>query len=670
MNDCTKRAERWASWAILLLTLAISPAAALAAGDSRATAAVLVEAPDESDTALAQQIESLLTTTLEDRGIRRIYFGREDVSAREDEILKGINEAFSRVTAGMRSKPFDEGNEILNRTFFRAKQILGRIDPILLARLYKAFAAAQITLGKKGLGEDYVAASLNLDSEQSPRSFHYFSAMRWIVDAAHKRVDGPRVDVVIDAAPPEARILVDGKDMGRPPVEVKLGGGPHLVQVRADGYHPQGWLKDTTAGTRWSIKLRPLPAWGRYTTLRRNSAAGLRLDEAARRAVAAGDEAPAPVCPSDALAALGRLVVAEHILLASVESLGDRIAVRGCHSVGGTVTTFSLLLKRDASLLGHIREAVEDALARGRAATAAAAKAMPADRIQKGAQDPMLARLAAARRAVEKKLVGIAGRERGLRALGLADGNARFRVVRGPLEGILVDLDEATLVYPTDKVQCGRLVRGAEDRLRRMRDMLLSVAAWDPTPKAKTRDEAAVRTDHATAQQEVDAARARWKTARRKVMDRALKKRLDRKLNALRKELKGLSRELKRADDVRPLAGQTLQLVVDAKGFIRAVDAALEPPPPPPPPPLVPEVEPEPEPAVADPSRDQARRAQEATVDPVPEPAVEPMVEPEPEPEIGAEAPPTEKPEPKPVVVVPEVEPEPEPELDPNDTLF
>ena len=646
MSDFT---QRWAWWPIILLTVILPPIAAQAEGDSRATAAVVVEAPEGSDAALAHQIESLLTATLEDRGIDRIHFGREDVSAREDEIRKGINEAFNRVTAGMRSKPFDEGNEILNRAFFQAKQILGRIDPALLARLYKAFAAAQITLGKKELGEDYVAACLNLDREQSPRSFHYFSAMRWVVDVAHKRVDGPKIDVTIDAVPPEARILVDGKDLGPPPVKIKLGGGPHLVQVRADGYHPQGWLKDSTTGTRWNIKLRPLPAWSRYTTLRRNSVAGLRLDEAARRAVAAGGEPPAPVCPTAALAALGRLVVAEHILLASVESLGDRIAVRGCHGVGGTVTSFSLLLQRDASLLGHIREAIEDALARGRTAAAAAARPPSADRIRKGAQDPMLARLAATRRAVEKQLAGIAGRERGYSAIGLAAGNARFLVVRGPLEGLLVDLDEAARVYPTDKVQCGRLVRGAEDRLRRMRDMLLSVDTWDPTPKAQARDEAAVRTDHATAQQDVDSARGRWKAARRKVKDRALKKRLDRKLNALRKELKGLSRELQRADDVRPLAGKTLQLVVDAKGFLRAVDAALEPPPPPP---LVPEVEPEPEPAVSDPSRepepesavsDPSREPVEdlsklversrATVDPVPEPVFEPMVEPEPEPE-------------------------------------
>ena len=646
MSDFT---QRWAWWPIILLTVILFPIAAQAGGDSGATAAVVVEAPEGSDAALAHQIESLLTATLEDRGINRIHFGREDASVREDEIRKGINEAFNRVTAGMRSKPFDEGNEILNQAFFQAKQILGRIDPALLVRLYKAFAAAQITLGKNGLGEDYVAASLNLDREQSPRSFHYFSAMRWVVDAAFKRVDGPKTDVFIDAAPPEARILVDGKDLGSPPVEIKLGGGPHLVQVRADGYYPQGWLKDSSAGTRWNIKLRPLPAWSRYTTLRRNSVAGLRLDEAARRAVAAGGEAPAPVCPTDALAALGRLVAAEHILLASVESLGDRIAVRGCHRVGRTVTPFSLLLKRDASLLGHIREAIEDALARGRAATAAAAKPSPADRIRKGAQDPMLARLDATRRAVDKKLAEIASRERGYSAIGLADRNARFRVVRGPLEGLLVELDEAARVYPTDKVQCGRLVRGAEDRLRRMRDMLLSVATWDPTPKAKARDEAAVRADHATAQQAIDAARGKWKTTRRKVKDRALKKHLDRKLNALRKELKGLSGELKRADDIRPLAGKTLQLVVDAKGFLRAVDAALEPPPPPPPLPLVPEVEPEPEPIGAG--------------KPLPQVAPESVVVPEVEPEIGAEAPPTE-------LVEPDVEPDVEPEPESNDTLF
>jgi hypothetical protein len=198
----------------LLLALTLGPAAAK---EPATTAAVVVEAPAQGDAALARQIENLLTTTLDGQGIRRVRFGREDVSARETEIRKQIDDAFARVTAGMRSKPFDEGNEILNAAFFQAKQILGRIDPGLMARLYKAFAAAQVTLGRKDLGEDYVIASLNLDPEQSPRSFHYFSDMRWVVEAAHKRFKGKRHAVTLAAKPSSARIIVDGKDLGPGP---------------------------------------------------------------------------------------------------------------------------------------------------------------------------------------------------------------------------------------------------------------------------------------------------------------------------------------------------------------------------------------------------------------------------------------------------------------------
>ncbi len=683
----------------LLLALTLGPAAAK---EPATTAAVVVEAPAQGDAALARQIENLLTTTLDGQGIRRVRFGREDVSARETEIRKQIDDAFARVTAGMRSKPFDEGNEILNAAFFQAKQILGRIDPGLMARLYKAFAAAQVTLGRKDLGEDYVIASLNLDPEQSPRSFHYFSDMRWVVEAAHKRFKGKRHAVTLAAKPSSARIIVDGKDLGPGPVEIALASGPHLVQIQADGFHPQGWLKETDAEARWSFDLRPLPAWERYTSLRRKGASLLQLDRAERKAAQGGAGASSPRCPTDTLATLGRLVDAHHVLLASVESVGDRIAVRGCHRVDGIVTPFSLLLVRDATLLEKIRAAVEETLAVGR--TVAAEKIAAAVKTERSAQDPLQRRLDAARQAVTGRLSGIADRERHHRALGLAAKNSRFRVVRGPLEALVTDLDEAARVYATDKVLCTRLVKGAEDRLGRMKDMLLSVDAWDPTEEARARDAAAVRRDHAAARQAVTEARGHWKKSRRAVKDREARKQLDRQGKALQRELKALDKALKKAGDPRPFSGRTLQLLIDAKGLRRAVDAALEPPPPPPPPPIIPAVEPEPASGPvpkghesrtsgassaqlgfkAPPTVEPASEAP-PTVEPASEapPTVEPDVEPLPEgvPEAGPvpKAVPVPLPEaiidpiipdvePEPVIPEPDVEPEPEPE--PESTLF
>jgi len=581
------------------LFLVLSVGAAAAAERVPATAAVVVEAPGAEDAALARQIETLLTVTLEGRNIRRVRFGREDISAREDVIRKHIDVVFARVTAGMRSKPFDDGNEILNRAFFQAKQILGRIDPLLLARLYKAFAAAQITLGRKDLGEDYIAASLNLDKEQSPRSFHYFSDMRRVVEDAHRRIGGTLRDVTIAAEPAEARIYVDGRDLGPAPAETALGGGPHLVQIRADGYHPQGWLKDADAEAgadediRWDFHLRPLPAWKRYTSVRREGAAALRLDAAARKAVSGGAQAPAPTCPADSIDTLGRLVDARQVLLASAEDLGGRIAVRGCLAQGGVVTPFALLLARDATLLEKIRSAVEDALETNR--DALAAKPSEAERTDRSARDPLLVRLDAARDRVEKRLAGVAARERHHRSIGLAEMNTRFRVVRGPLEGTLADLAEAARIYPDDKILCARLVTNAEDRLRRMKDMLLSMDAWDPGGDAKARDEAAALADLSAATQAVAEARGHWKASRRKLKDRAARKRLDREDKALYLERRALDKAMKKAEDPRSLAGRALQLQIDAKALRRAVDVALEPPPPPPRP-VIPDVEPEPVP--------------------------------------------------------------------------
>ena len=678
MSDTTRGLELLSRVVIAALMLLIASEPATAAERKDPTAAVVVEAPGDGDAALARQIETLLTTTLDGRGIRRVHFGQEDVTTQQTEIRKQIDDSFARITAGMRSKPFDEGNEILNRAFFQAKQILGRIDPMLLARLYKAFATAQVTLGKKDLGEDYIAASLHLDKDQSPRSFHYFSDMRWVVEAANKRVTGKRHKVTLSAEPSSAHILVDGKDLGRSPVEISLASGPHLVQIQANGYFPQGWLKETEAETRWTFQLRPLPGWKRYTSLRQEGTTLLRLDKAGRKAVSTGGEAPAPSCPTENLNSLGRMVDARHVLLASVESVGDRIAVRGCLAEGETITPFALLLVRDATLLAKIRTGVEDALARGQeTAAAVSAKRAP---VEKSAQDPLLNRLNAARRSVTARLTGIAARERHHRNIGLGDKNSRFRVVRAPLESLLTDLDEAERVYPTDKIQCSTLVKGAEDRLRRMKDMLLSVDSWDPSGEARTRDLATVKADHAAAKQAVADARGYWKGRRRSLKAREDRKRLDKHSKALQKDLKALNKAMKKAPDPLPLAGRTLQVLIDAKGLRRRVDVAFEPPPPPPPPPIVPEVEPEP---VEDPSKLEERSR-----------------EPEPEP-VGAKAPPTVEPEPvedpskledpgrdplleldhdlglepvipdvEPEVDIPEPDVEPEPELESDGTLF
>ncbi|MBM4370578.1 MAG: PEGA domain-containing protein, partial [Deltaproteobacteria bacterium] len=395
----------------LALLYALVAAAAPAAAEGTA-AAVLVVAPEPRDRALAGQIEELLAAALDARGIRRARFGEEDVGVREETIRKQLDEALPRVTSGLRGQPFDEASAILNDAFFGAKQILGLVDPALLARLYKAFAAAQVTLGRTDLAEDYVAASLNMAPDQSPRSFQYFSAMERVVDAAHRRVTGPRTRVSIVAEPPDATIRVDGRDLGGSPVEIELTGGPHLLQVRAGGHHAQGWLKDAAAGDRWTITLRPVPGAARFDGLRDEGARGLRLERQALEAAAAGGATPPPPCPSEVLTALGRLADAEHVVLAVVESAGDRIAVRGCHQVRGVVSPIALVLARDASLLEGLRAALEAGLATGSEPPAAAVSA------REPARDPRLRRAEGLLGTVEDRLRALAARERQLRALG------------------------------------------------------------------------------------------------------------------------------------------------------------------------------------------------------------------------------------------------------------
>ncbi|MBM4371198.1 MAG: hypothetical protein FJ098_06065 [Deltaproteobacteria bacterium] len=231
------------------------------------------------------------------------------------------------------------------------------------------------------------------------------------------------------------------------------------------------------------------------------------------------------------------------------------------------------------------------------------------------ARDPRLRRAEGLLGTVEDRLRALAARERQLRALGLGARVPRLRAARDPLEELLPALQEAVSIHGTDPALAARLLQDAEDRWGRMQNLLLSVDAWDPTGEARARDVQAASEEHTRAQQRLRDAGARWKAARSKLRDRALQKRFDQELKALQKQGAALSKEVAKAKDLRPWTARSTQLLVDAGGFLRAVDAAFEPPPPPPPSPpelVVPEVEPEPIPVV--------------------EPAVEPEPEPEPAP--------------------------------------
>lgn len=66
--------------------------------------------------------------------------------------------------------------------------------------------------------------------------------------------------LMVFADPPQARIVVDGQDLGRSPATVELVAGNHTMMVTAEGYEKveRSFVMQTTRATEMTITLRPV----------------------------------------------------------------------------------------------------------------------------------------------------------------------------------------------------------------------------------------------------------------------------------------------------------------------------------------------------------------------------------------------------------------------------
>jgi len=88
--------------------------------------------------------------------------------------------------------------------------------------------------------------------------------------------------LALEVTPEAARVWIDGRSMGRAPVEATgLGPGPHWVVASAPGRRPHGQLVSVTAGKRrdFAMQLEAQPSGDRINELRRALAASNLRDE-------------------------------------------------------------------------------------------------------------------------------------------------------------------------------------------------------------------------------------------------------------------------------------------------------------------------------------------------------------------------------------------------------
>lgn len=88
--------------------------------------------------------------------------------------------------------------------------------------------------------------------------------------------------LALEVTPEGAHVWIDGRSMGRAPVEATgLGPGPHWVVTSAPGQRPHGELVSITAGKRRAValELKAFPAADRIIELRRALATATSRDE-------------------------------------------------------------------------------------------------------------------------------------------------------------------------------------------------------------------------------------------------------------------------------------------------------------------------------------------------------------------------------------------------------
>jgi hypothetical protein len=335
----------------------------------RKSIAVLVLPTAEADKEVALQVRKIAVDTLENyRNLITRRFLSERDQKKQEELQDRISRARQKVSTGLRSKVFDTGRDELNQAYLETKGLLGELEPKLVADLYLGMAMAEATMISKKLAQDYMTTYANLKSDSGRQSVAYNKKFTAVWDAVEARRNETRkYKVIIKAEPPDALIGLDGRTWGKSPLEVELTPGNHLIQVEAEGFHRQGWLKDPELhGLTWTIKLKPFAARTRYLRIVER----LRLyysplpeqptgkNRKKRRKKSSEQELqrPADDQVESLLASLQKLLNVDYLLFVIVRSEGSTINLDGSFISAFGIRSLKTSAKRDATIIESVRE--------------------------------------------------------------------------------------------------------------------------------------------------------------------------------------------------------------------------------------------------------------------------------------------------------------------------
>lgn len=333
--------------AALLSVTAFSPAPVF--GGSGDTIALIIRGDKETRPDVVQGIALLLEEMVPEIYDRsRANLAKAVADGSPEELEQKVDEALALIG----SSPA-EGQARLQACFFEARKILGLVPARLLSRIYLGMALGQI-MADPALTREFVLTARNLNPDLGPDS----SLPQALNQLLEEPLPEARFDLVLTVKPMGARVFVDGQDLGVDPMEAQVGPGSHLVQISAEGYLEQGWMKDPQVhGPSWNLEVDVNPAEARLEAAVAKVTEALNPTDSERKALlkSSSSQAETRECPGDGMQIIRDLHEADAAMVLLVSSLEDRILIRGCFEDSRGVSPISILEARRSSLRDKVR---------------------------------------------------------------------------------------------------------------------------------------------------------------------------------------------------------------------------------------------------------------------------------------------------------------------------
>ncbi|MBI3178974.1 MAG: PEGA domain-containing protein [Deltaproteobacteria bacterium] len=304
---------------LLLCALVAFPGSALAAGPERIATSAFAVSRDPSGQKPAAALGALLRAQIRAHpklawiDPARVLSG--DPKTREEETLERAQTALADGRRAYDAMTLDEAIARLGQAvslYQQAGPLIGDLGELKTALF---FLGSALTL--RGSAEEGVSTFLELLTidpgyaavESPPPVMKSF-------DQAIKRLEkAPNGAVEVYSTPPYAAVFIDGEQRGVTPLTVeRLTAGTHYVRLEKDGYVSHGAPMEVSPGQRVTSQTR-------LSSIRRGAELRDLLSRAGREVLEDG--------MGGQLRSLGRLLVAETLIVVSVSQSGHDVSMTG-----------------------------------------------------------------------------------------------------------------------------------------------------------------------------------------------------------------------------------------------------------------------------------------------------------------------------------------------------